>query len=99
MSYITLPKTTILGQNVCRILYGPDDPLGHWLHAHYDRNNNIYDCLNLHHLHEYLKDTLSEVYSYMPPVNFKHIQQQSNIFDFGVLAMIFATSLATVNKQ
>jgi hypothetical protein len=35
----------------------------------------------------------------MPPVNFKRLQRQNNMFDFGVHAMVFVSLKVTRNKR
>jgi hypothetical protein len=62
---------------------------------YYDGNTfYICDVSNLQYLHADHKTYLSKLYLYLPSLNFKHIQKQSNLFDFGVFAMEFVILIA-----
>ena len=69
---------------------------GHWICCYYDMDAIfIYDSLNNKKLHRVTETFLRKLFPFFDevPKYFKRVQCQQNIYDCGVLSIVFATSV------
>lgn len=88
------------GTKNIQILFQPGDGIkesdvvGHWLCTYFDGAvNHIYDSLNQTNIHQYCEAYIQKMYTANIHNVFNIVQHQLNMYDCGVFAMAFATSL------